>query len=135
MSENKMSTRGWLAAVVIAHLGISMVHGQAHDGAHVPLSYAATLFVFIVILAGPIAGLALTWLSKQIGGWVIALTMAGAFLFGCLNHFVLAGPDHVMHVTSAWRPLFTMTAILLAATEAVAAGLAVRYAQEWRYAR
>ena len=46
--------RRWLTAAVLSHLVISFVHGAAHAGAHVPLSPAANLFVFIVILAGPI---------------------------------------------------------------------------------
>src|SRR6476659_3022310 len=49
----------WLTAAVLSHLAISLVHGAAHAGAEVPLSPAANLFVYIVILAGPIVGLAL----------------------------------------------------------------------------
>ena len=48
----------WLIAAVLVHLLISVVHGLAHARAQVPLSRAANLFVFIVILAGPLIGLA-----------------------------------------------------------------------------
>jgi hypothetical protein len=125
-----MSRRITLTAVVFSHLAISMVHGAAHAGAQVPLSRAANLFVFIVILAGPVVGLALTWPAEQLGSWVIALTMAGSLVFGLVNHFVLASPDHVAHVARQWRPLFTATAVLLALTEALGSGLAIRLARE-----
>ena len=46
-----------LTAVVLIHFAINVVHGRAHEGAQVPLSSAGTLFVYLVILAGPLAGL------------------------------------------------------------------------------
>jgi hypothetical protein len=52
-------------------------------------------------------------------------TMMGALLFGLLNHFVLAGADHVAHVARQWQPLFTTTAVLLAVIEAFGSGLAL----------
>ena len=105
-----------------------MVHGTAHSGAHIPLSPAANLFVFGVILAGPLIGLAVAWWAERIGSWIIAVTMAGALVFGLVNHFLLAGPDHVSQVEEQWRSLFTTTAVLLAATEGLASALALRLA-------
>ena len=124
------NTRPWLTAAVLAHLVISIVHGAAHANAHVPLSTAANLFVFIVILAGPVVGLALTWRADRIGSWIVAITMAASFAFGVVNHFILASPDHVAHVAGQWRPLFATTAVLLALTEALGSGLAIRFAGE-----
>jgi hypothetical protein len=121
-----------LAAVVFAHLVVSAVHGTAHDRAHVPLSLWANVFVYVVILAGPLAGLALTWWNARLGGWVIALTMAGSFVFGVVNHFLLSSPDHIAHVDPQWRPLFTVTAVLLALTEALGVLLAAKFlASAW----
>ena len=120
----------WLTAAVLSHLAISFVHGAAHAGADVPLSLAANLFVYIVILAGPIVGLVLTWLGWGIGNWVIAITMAASLIFGVVNHFLLASPDHVAHVAQQWRTLFAATAVLLALTEAVGSVLAIRLARE-----
>ena len=105
-----------------------MVHGAAHAKAQVPLSHAATLFVYIVILAGPLAGLGLAWLSEQFGVWVIALTLAGSFVFGLVNHFVLSSPDHVAQVAAPWRPMFATTAVLLAVIEAAGFVLALTVA-------
>ena len=130
MNRNVNPARRWLTAAVLAHLVISIVHGAAHAEAHVPLSPAANLFVFIVILAGPLVGLALTWPAERIGSWVIAVTMAGSLVFGLVNHFVMASPDHVAQVARQWRPLFATTAVLLALTEALGSGLAIRLARE-----
>src|SRR4029453_9291797 len=126
----KVSTRAWLTAAVLAHLVVSLVHGAAHAQAKVPLSLAANLFVYIVILAGPLIGLALTWPAERIGSWLIAVTMAGGLVFGFVNHFMLSSPDHVAHVDPQWRPLFATTAVLLVVTEALACGLAIRLARE-----
>jgi hypothetical protein len=130
MSGIRSSAWKWLTAVVVAHLLISFVHGAAHAQAHVPLSRAANLFVYIVILAGPLVGLALTWPAERIGSWLIAVTMAGSLVFGLVNHFVLSSPDHVAHVDPQWRVLFATTAVLLAVTELAGSGLALRLVRE-----
>jgi hypothetical protein len=122
----------WLGGIVIAHLAISVLHGAAHAQAHVPMSRAANAFVFVVILAGPLLGLAWTWHSKRIGAWVIGVTMAASLVFGVVNHFVLSTPDHVSHVDPRWQPLFAATAVLLAVTEALGSGLAIRLVRERR---
>src|SRR5512147_1806642 len=108
----------WLGGVVIAHLGISFVHGAAHAQAQVTMSRLANLFVFAVILAGPLIGLAWAVRSRRTGAWLIGATMAASLVFGVVNHFVMATPDHVAHVDPKWQPLFAATAVLLAITEA-----------------
>lgn len=115
-----------MAALVLVHFVITIFHGMAHAKANVPLSPVANIFVLAVIVAGPWVGLGLALRAQRMGAGVIALTMAAALIFGCINHFVLASPDHVAHVDPPWRPLFTTTAILLALTEALGSGLAVR---------
>jgi len=130
MGRNVTPTQRWLIAAVLSHLVISIAHGQAHAGAHVPLSRAANLFVFVVIVAGPLAGLAMTWRAERLGAWIVAITMTGSLVFGFVNHFVFSSPDHVAHVARPWRPLFATTAILLAVTEALGSGLAIRLARE-----
>ena len=120
----------WLGGVVLAHLAISVVHGTAHAGAQVAMSVPANLFVFVVILAGPLIGLVWALRSARIGAWLIALTMAASLIFGLVNHFVLASPDHVSHVEPRWQPLFATTAVLLSITEVLGLVLAVRLARE-----
>ena len=121
------SVRLSLTAVVLAHLVVSAVHGAAHDRAQVPLSLWANLFVYVVILAGPLVGLALMWWNARAGAWIIAFAMAGSFVFGVVNHFLLSSPDHVAHVDPQWRSLFTATAVLLAVTEALGVALAAKF--------
>jgi hypothetical protein len=120
----------WLIAAVLIHLLISFVHGLSHARAQVPLSRAANLFVYIVILAGPLIGLALAWPAQRLGAWLIAGTMTGSLVFGLVNHFGLPGPDHVTHVDPRWRLLFATTAALLAITEALGSSLAIRVIRE-----
>jgi peptidoglycan/LPS O-acetylase OafA/YrhL len=132
MSIKEASSRRWLVVVVLLHLVVSAIHGAAHTGAHVELSQAGTLFVFIVILIGPLVGLVLTWPARRIGSWIVAITMAGSFLFGLVNHFLIVGDDHVSHVDPQWRTLFAATAVILAGIELLGSALAIADARERR---
>jgi peptidoglycan/LPS O-acetylase OafA/YrhL len=134
MSTKEASSRRWLAVVVLMHLAVSAIHGAAHTGAHVELSQSGTLFVFVVILIGPLVGLVLTWPARRIGSWIIATTMAGSFVFGLVNHFLIVGDDHVSHVDPQWRTLFAASAMILAGIELLGSGLAFAYARERRNA-
>ena len=106
-----------LVAIVLFHLAISIVHGQAHSGAHVALSPAAAAFVYIVILAGPLVGLALLRWRADVGSWIVAASLGGALVFGLVNHFIIPGADRVDQVAAEWRGLFSATAALLLASE------------------
>jgi hypothetical protein len=120
-----------LAGVVLTHLGLSMIHGVTHLEAHVLLSSAAMLFVIAVILVGPVLGLIVQrFASARVGAWLITTTLAAAMIFGLVNHFVLSGPDHVMHVAPPWRMAFASTAALLLLTETFGSSLAL-----WRAIR
>jgi hypothetical protein len=112
------SRQAALAGVVLAHLAVSLVHGGAHQGARVPLSPGGTVFVYLVILAGPLVGLAVSLRAPRAGASIVAATMFGALVFGLVNHFVIDGADHVSHVAAEWRPLFGWTAALLVVSEA-----------------
>ena len=79
------SARRLLTIVVLGHLAVTLVHGGAHSGAEVPMTLPANLFIYLVILAGPLAGL---WLARSrplAGGWLVASTMAGSLVFGIVN--------------------------------------------------
>src|SRR5437899_1813470 len=129
VGSDPRTTAGWpLTAVVLIHLVISLVHGAAHAGARVSLTPAGAMFVFIVILAGPLAGLGLSRWRPQPGAWLVACAMAGALVFGLINHFIIAGADHVGHVAAAWRSLFGVTAALLVVAEAAGTVIGVRQA-------
>jgi hypothetical protein len=122
-----------LAAVVLLHLAVTLVHGSAHAAAGVHLSPASLAFVLVVIEVGPVVGLVWMRANPRSGARLIALTMTGALLFGLLNHFVIRGADHVDYVAASSRAWFAATAALLVITEAAGAILAIAYG--WRSAR
>jgi hypothetical protein len=121
-----------LIGLVLVHLGLSFVHGAAHSGARVALGSAAGAFVYLVILAGPLAGLLVGWRRPAAGALVVALAMAGSLVFGVINHFVVDGADHVARVDASYRTLFGSTAALLAMVEAAGAAVGVRDALRGR---
>jgi hypothetical protein len=125
----------WLTAVVLTHLVVTFVHGAAHRGAAVGLGPLATIFVLVVIEVAPLAGLALSRIRPSLGGWIVAASMAGALVFGFVNHFVLISPDHVSHVAPDWRPLFAASAALLVVTEAAGVVAGWRHATRTMEAR
>ena len=115
--------------IVVAHLAVSLVHGAAHSGAAVPLSALQDVFVWVVILAGPLAALWLIRTGRPLGPALLALTMGGSLVFGIVNHFVIESADHVAHITSdAWRLPFQVTAVGLALLEAAGTAVGIRWA-------
>jgi predicted outer membrane lipoprotein len=125
MSERHRSIDGLLILVVLAHLAVTVLHGRAHTGAEVPVSAVASLFIFSVIVVAPVVGAVMLWFfSIEGGAWLLALSLAASLIFGVVNHFILESPDHVARIASEWKGLFTVTAVLLALTEALGSGLA-----------
>jgi len=125
VSEKHRLPDGFLILIVLAHLVVTVFHGRAHAGAVVPVSIAANIFIFTVIVAAPLVGAAILWFfSISVGAWVLGLSLGGALIFGVVNHFVLESPDHIAHIAAQWRALFTVTAVLLALTEALGSSLA-----------
>ena len=115
--------------IVVAHLAVSLVHGAAHSGAAVPLSALQNVFVWVVILAGPLAALWMIRTGRPLGPALLALTMGGSLVFGIVNHFVIESADHVAHITSdAWRLPFQVTAVALAVLEAAGTAVGIRWA-------
>ena len=119
-------------ALVLVHLAISAVHGVAHQQLAIGLSREEDLFVWIVIIAAPLvaATLLLTkW--RRGGGWLLAISMAGAFVFGVDKHFIAGGIDNAFGVaTGMWGMTFQVTAFLLAVMEAVGCWVGITATQE-----
>ena len=133
MTRKQRSADIVITVLVVVHFIIAAVHGQAHDGAVVPVSTPANIFIWTVIVMAPFVGVALLWFgSTSLGSWVLVTSLAGSLIFGVVNHFVLDSPDLVSHVATAWRTLFGSTAVLLALTEALGTGLAFRRATQAR---
>jgi hypothetical protein len=124
MPRNHQFPDGFLTIVVLLHLAVTMLHGWAHAGAVVPVSTSSNIFIFTVIIVAPLVGVGILWFRSISGGaWLVALSLTAALLFGIVNHFVLESPDHVTHIVAQWKVLFGTTAVLLALTEALGAGL------------
>jgi hypothetical protein len=120
MTGSIETSRKWVAAIVLAHAAIALVHGAAHGRLGIVPSLPSNAFIVTVIGAGPLVALGLILLAdEETGGGALAATMAGALVFGVWNHFAVSGPDHVAHVGGGgWGRLFQATAVLLAAAEA-----------------
>lgn len=125
---------GWITGVVLAHLLVALLHERAHAIAAVAPSTVSAAFIGIVIVAAPLAGLAMTRYTGTAGHWTIACSMTGAFVFGLVNHFVIESPGYVAHVTAAAAPLFATTAVLLGTLKIVSCMLALRTLRRRRLA-
>jgi hypothetical protein len=112
---------------VVAHLVVSIVHGNAHERLVVGLSNWQNIYVMTVIIAAPLIAMALIWTRyAQMGLVLLAISMAGSLIFGVAYHYVVISPDHVSHLPPGdAQGLFRTTALLLVLTEVfgVAVGL------------
>src|SRR5690349_1394442 len=123
-------TRVLVAVVVLAHLVVNILHGQAHTRLSVGLSVWQQAYVIAVILLAPLVALALVFTRYgRAGLWLLFVSMAGSLIFGACYHYVIISPDHVAHLPPGdARGLFRLTALLLLITEAlgvVVAGMAL----------
>ena len=110
-----------ITATVWLHAAVTAVHSAAHIGAGVWMSVPATVYIWLVIIIGPIAG---WWLLRSqgvcSGSVVVTVCMTGALVFGALNHFVWSSADHINSIgPGLWRRPFQTTAFLLALTEVI----------------
>jgi hypothetical protein len=90
----------------------------------VELSRSQFLFVVLVITIAPlVAGVLLLKNARAAGAILLALSMAGAFVFGLYYHFVQISPDHIFHLPgisgSIWVIAFQVTAVLLLLIEGI----------------
>ena len=103
--------------MVVLHLLVSLVHGWAHGMAGVSGNGPSMAFVVIVIIAGPLVGLAWIWKSAVVGARIVGATMRRrcCSAWSTTHH---AGPDRVDHVVAHAQTLFELTALMLVLTEA-----------------
>ena len=111
MSVQTVSFRA-VAAIVLAHAAINLVHGLPHAVVPVPLTVWQNAVVVGVVLALPLAGL---WLysrgERRRGAWAILLGGLGSAVFGTYYHFFSATPDNVANVTGDWSMPFLLTSV------------------------
>ena len=128
---------GALTFIVVLHVLISLVHGIAHQRVPVDLTAWQGVFVAVVVVISPVAGIVVRARGRwRTGTLVTAVSMLASVVFGTLYHFVLGGDDNVrLHGAwnasahhSLWAWVFTVSAVLVVASElvgAVVAGLAL----------
>jgi hypothetical protein len=108
--------------LIVLHLAVSLLHGQAHSGAAVALTPFGYAYVLIVITLAPLAAgvlLMLHW--RKSGALLLAVSMLGSFVFGAWYHFFAAGSDNVSEVLGPWHSTFAWTAAALAILELLGA--------------
>lgn len=109
-----------VAIIVLAHLVVVVLHGQAHTRLGVGLSNWQQTYVLAVIVLAPLIALVLS-LTRYVnaGLWLLFASMLGSLVFGACYHYVIISPDHVAHLPPGdARGLFRVTALLLLVTEA-----------------
>ena len=117
----------WIVTlVVLAHLVVNVLHGQAHTKLGVGLASWQQVYVITIILLAPLVALALSWTRyAKAGAWLLLCAMLGSLIFGVAYHYVIISNDHVAHLPPGEaRGIFRITALLLAITEAVGAAVA-----------
>jgi hypothetical protein len=122
----------WVVTLaVVAHLVVSLLHGQAHTRLGVGLSNWQQTYVIVVILLAPLIALVLSWTRYvKAGIWLLLGSMLGSLIFGAVYHYIIISNDHVAYLPPGdARGLFRVTALLLLVTETsgvVVAALAAR---------
>lgn len=113
-----------VSGIVLAHVGVNLAHGLPHGAVPVPLADWQNLFVVVVVVGAPLAGL---WMIRRervrVGAAALLAGGLGSVLFGTYYHFFSATPDNVANVTGAWALPFLLTAVgisLLAVATAAA---------------
>jgi len=112
--------------IVVAHLIVNLLHGQAHTALAVGLTSWQQFYVIAVILLAPLIALLLSWTRHARAGlWLLLVSMLGSLVFGACYHYIIVSNDHVAHLPPGdARGLFRATALLLLITEGVGVVLA-----------
>ncbi len=123
--------RVWVTIAILAHLIVTMLHGQAHTRLNVGLSDWQNVYVLAIVVVAPLVALVLSFTRYlRVGLWLLLASMLGSLIFGICYHYIIISPDHVAHLPPGEaRGLFRLTAVLLLITEAfgvVVAALGLR---------
>lgn len=110
--------------IVILHVVITLVHGMAHTSLFIAMSLMQNVYIFLVIIAGPIFAAAFLRKNPPVGFAVLAVSMLGSFLFGVYYHFIAISSDNVLTLDDRpWTMTFQLTAVLLAIVEFAGTGI------------
>ena len=122
MNHRTLAIAGTLAVVI--HGIIAALHGAAHNDLGIQMTTAENAFINIVIVAAPVVSAILLWTRfARAGAILLAISMAGALLFGGYHHYVAISPDHVATCHPGdLQGQFRATAVLLIVSEAFGVG-------------
>jgi len=110
--------------MVLLHLLVVTPHSIAHTVLHIDMNSWQNIYILVVILLAPIVAALLLWKRTKPGFILLALSMAGAFVFGVYYHFIAVGPDNVTSLHDGpWATTFCISAVLLAAIELAGAAV------------
>ena len=120
---------GYVTAIVVAHVLLSIAHGLAHLELHVGLVRPDVIFVILVVLLLPLVAMGLVWTAeKRLGLILLSLSMSASLLFGVYHHFMVMSPDHVRsQPPNPWGLAYVLTAYGLSITEAIGTYLGVHF--------
>ena len=123
-SKKIFDPRPYAIGIIVIHLAVNIAHGFAHSRLDIGLDALQEIFVWVVILFAPLVAGYLLWKNRlRRGGWLLTISMAGAFAFGVYFHFIHPGPDNVnepnLSAPLRSRQLFENTAMDLAICEAL----------------
>jgi glucan phosphoethanolaminetransferase (alkaline phosphatase superfamily) len=121
-APNRSALVGFAIGIVVIHFATNVAHGIAHQHLAIGVNAFQKAFVAAVIVVAPFYAAYLIWKRRmRAGGALLALSMAGALVFGVYYHFILPGPDHVTHINLPisldMRDIFDVSAVLLALFE------------------
>ncbi len=107
-----------LAVLALVHLVVQLTHGWSHIETDVSLSAMQQVFIYVVATFMPLAAVYVA-LRKDVrlGAGLFAVSMAAAFLFGYLAHFVIDSPDLHSNVVGDYADVFFHSALSLAIIE------------------
>ena len=117
----------WLLWLVVAHVAVTLLHSAAHFELGIVPPPVESAFIFLVIVVLPVVTLPFALRGSRMGMAILTLAFAASWLYGTINHFVIAGADHVTGLDhGVWPATFTVTGILLLVLEAAGTVLAAR---------
>ncbi len=107
-------------AFIVVHGFVALLHEIAHRRLPVSLPLLNYSIAYAVVGVLPVTAMVLLWTSRrQVGVWILLLSMAGSLVYAGFYHFVMDSPDHVLRIPEgSWRSAFQITAVLMLLLEA-----------------
>lgn len=104
---------------MLLHFVVTIAHSAAHLSLQILMNAWQSGYILVIIVVLPVVSAILLMKRRRTGFWLFFLSMLGSLLFGGYYHFITSGADNVASLgPHTWTPVFQVTAVLLALTEA-----------------